>query len=77
MDETFLRSSQARGNDLSTPVPEIGFPGLRPGDCWCLCAVRWREALRVGRAPRVQPTATHEAPSTSSHSPTSSATRSI
>jgi uncharacterized protein len=61
MDEAFLRFSQARGNDLSTPVPEIGFRGLRPGDCWCLCAERWREAFEAGRAPKVRLTATHEA----------------
>ena len=61
MDEPFLRFSQARGNDLSTPQPEFGFPGLRPGDCWCLCAERWQEALAAGRAPRVRLSATHEA----------------
>ena len=49
----FLAFSQARGNDLSTPRPEFGFPGLRPGDRWCLCALRWREAFEAGMAPRV------------------------
>src|SRR5262245_44809786 len=57
----FLGFSSARGNDLSTPLPEFGFPGLRPGDRWCLCAARWREALEAGMAPRVVLAATHEA----------------
>ena len=57
----FLAFSKARGNDLSTPRPEFGFPGLEPGDRWCLCAARWREALEAGRAPRVILSATHEA----------------
>lgn len=57
----FLEFSQSRGNDLSTPRPEFGFPGLNPGDHWCLCAPRWREALRAGCAPRVRLEATHEA----------------
>ena len=49
----FLEFSKSCGNDLSAPMPEFGFPGLRPGDRWCLCAPRWREALEVGlRAPR-------------------------
>lgn len=56
----FLRFSKARGNDLSTPLPEHGFPGLQPGDRWCLCAARWQEALKAGRAPLVVLTATHE-----------------
>lgn len=55
----FLAFSAARGNDLSTPRPEFGFPGLRPGDQWCLCAARWREAWEAGSAPRVQLRATH------------------
>jgi uncharacterized protein (DUF2237 family) len=46
VDAAFLASSQATGNDLSTPVQEFGFPGLKTGDCWCLCASRWREALK-------------------------------
>jgi uncharacterized protein len=57
----FLAFSKARGNDLSTPRPEFGFPGLKPGDRWCLCAARWREALKAGKAPRVILAATHEA----------------
>jgi uncharacterized protein len=57
----FLAFSKARGNDLSTPRPEFGFPGLKPGDRWCLCAARWREALTAGKAPRVILAATHEA----------------
>jgi uncharacterized protein len=61
MDEAFLRFSRERGNDLSTPVPEFGFPGLQPGDCWCLCAERWQEAFDAGQAPKVRLTATHEA----------------
>ena len=56
----FLEYSKSRGNDLSTPVPEFGFPGLKPGDRWCLCAPRWQEALQAGRAPRVVLRATHE-----------------
>lgn len=57
----FLEFSKARGNDLSTPMPDFGFPGLKPGDRWCLCAPRWREALDAGRAPQVVLAATHEA----------------
>jgi uncharacterized protein (DUF2237 family) len=57
----FLKFSKARGNDLSTPVPAFGFPGLKPGDRWCLCATRWQEALEAGAAPRVVLGATHEA----------------
>jgi uncharacterized protein len=56
----FLAFSQAQGNDLSTPVPEWGFPGLKPEDRWCLCAPRWQEAFEAGAAPRVVLTATHE-----------------
>ncbi|MBK8209492.1 MAG: DUF2237 domain-containing protein [Rhodospirillales bacterium] len=56
----FLAFSKSRGNDLSTPVPAFGFPGLQPGDRWCLCAARWREALDAGMAPRVVLAATHE-----------------
>jgi uncharacterized protein (DUF2237 family) len=55
----FLAFSKRQGNDLSTPVPEIGFPGLQPGDRWCLCAGRWKEALAAGMAPRVALRATH------------------
>jgi uncharacterized protein len=57
----FLDFSKARGNDLSTPVPEFGFPGLKPGDRWCLCAARWVEAYEAGVAPPVVLEATHEA----------------
>jgi len=57
----FLEFSRSRGNDLTTPVPEFGFPGLKPGDQWCLCAARWREALEAGAAPRVVLQATHAA----------------
>jgi uncharacterized protein (DUF2237 family) len=57
----FLAFSRSRGNDLSTPRPEYGFPGLRPGDRWCLCASRWQEALEAGMAPPVVLAATHEA----------------
>jgi hypothetical protein len=56
----FLAFSKARGNDLSTPLPEFDFPGLSPGDQWCLCAARWQEALEAGAAPRVVLAATHE-----------------
>jgi uncharacterized protein (DUF2237 family) len=61
MTEGFLAFSRARGNDLSTPRPEYRFPGLRPGDRWCLCALRWKEALEAGQAPVVILEATHEA----------------
>ena len=61
MTVEFLAFSKARGNDLSTPVPQYGFAGLKPGDRWCLCAPRWREALDAGCAPRVVLGATHEA----------------
>jgi uncharacterized protein (DUF2237 family) len=57
----FLEFSKSRGNDLSTPQPDFGFPGLQPGDRWCLCAARWREAFEAGIAPRVVLRATHEA----------------
>jgi uncharacterized protein (DUF2237 family) len=57
----FLAFSKSRGNDLSTPLPGFGFPGLKPGDRWCLCAARWQEALDAGAAPRVVLGATHEA----------------
>ncbi len=56
----FLAFSKSRGNDLSTPAPEFGFPGLKPGDQWCLCAGRWRESLEAGMAPPVVLAATHE-----------------
>ena len=57
----FLAFSRSRGNDLVTPHPEYGFPGLKPGDRWCLCAERWQEALEAGVAPPVVLAATHEA----------------
>lgn len=57
----FLAFSKSRGNDLSTPRPEFGFAGLKPGDRWCVCAARWQEALEAGAAPRVVLAATHEA----------------
>jgi len=53
MTADFLAFSAARGNDLSTPRPEFEFPGLKPGDRWCLCSARWQEALRAGKAPQV------------------------
>ncbi len=59
MTEAFLEFSRSVGNDLSTPRPEWGFPGLRPGDRWCVCADRWREALEAGVAPPVVLGATH------------------
>ena len=55
----FLEFSRDMGNDLSTPAPQFGFPGLKPGDHWCLCAERWRQALQEGMAPRVILEATH------------------
>jgi len=57
--EEFLVFSKSKGNDLSTPVPVYGFPGLKPGDRWCLCASRWKEALDAGMAPPVVLSATH------------------
>ncbi|MCH8497869.1 MAG: DUF2237 domain-containing protein [Marinobacter sp.] len=59
--DEFLAFSQAQGNDLSTPVPAYGFPGLKAGDGWCLCAPRWQEAFEAGCAPRVRLRATHRA----------------
>ena len=53
MTADFLTFSRSRGNDLSTPLPQYGFPGLKPGDRWCLCAPRWQEAFDAGAAPRV------------------------
>lgn len=57
--EEFLAFSKARGNDLSTPHPQYEFPGLKPGDRWCLCVERWKEALDAGMAPRVVLEACH------------------
>jgi uncharacterized protein (DUF2237 family) len=60
MTAEFLAFSRRAGNDLSTPRPDLHFPGLRPGDRWCLCAPRWKEALDAGAAPGVVLEATHE-----------------
>ncbi len=60
MTEAFLRYTKAQGNDLSTPRPEWNFPGLEPGDRWCVCAARWEEALEADAAPPVVLSATHE-----------------
>jgi uncharacterized protein (DUF2237 family) len=60
MTADFLEFSKSRGNDLSTPIPQLGFPGLKPGERWCLCAPRWQEAFEAGQAPRVVLRATHE-----------------
>jgi uncharacterized protein (DUF2237 family) len=54
MTAEFLQFSAERGNDLSTPQEAYGFPGLKPGDDWCLCAMRWQEALDAGAAPHVR-----------------------
>lgn len=59
--DEFLAFSKAAGNDLSTPMPQYAFPGLVAGDKWCLCMLRWREALNAGMAPQVYLEATHEA----------------
>ena len=61
MTAAFLAFSRTAGNDLSTPMPQYGFPGLSPGDQWCLCAPRWAEALSAGAAPLVVLRATHQA----------------
>lgn len=61
MTEAFLNYTRVRGNDLSTPMPMHGFPGLKPGDRWCLCATRWKEAADAGLAPPVILEATHQA----------------
>lgn len=58
--QEFLDFSVAQGNDLVTPVPAFDFPGLKPGDCWCVCAARWKEAYDAGVAPPVKLDATHE-----------------
>ncbi len=59
MTAEFLLFSKSRGNDLSTPMPQYGFAGLEPGDRWCLCASRWKEAFDAGAAPLVVLEATH------------------
>lgn len=61
LTKEFLAFSMSRGNDLSTPRPEFDFSGLKPGDRWCLCASRWKEAYDAGMAPKVVLAATHEA----------------
>ena len=58
--DEFLEFTRSRGNDLSTPLPAYQFPGLKAGDCWCLCALRWKEALDAGFAPPINLEATHE-----------------
>lgn len=60
LTEEFLEFSKSRGNDLSIPHPEFEFPGLKGGDRWCLCALRWQEALEAGKAPQLYLQATHE-----------------
>lgn len=60
MTEAFLAFSARAGNDLSTPMPQYGFPGLTPGDRWCLCAPRWQQAFEAGMAPMVVLAATHQ-----------------
>lgn len=59
MTDEFLEFSQERGNDLSTPMPQYGFPGLVQGDRWCLCVLRWKEAFQAGVAPQVVLSSTH------------------
>ena len=60
MTEEFLKYTKSKGNDLSTPMPMYEFPGLKPGDRWCLCVNRWKEAFEAGVAPQVVLEATHE-----------------
>ena len=60
LTDEFLAFSKSQGNDLITPFPQYNFPGLKAGDCWCLCARRWKEALDAGVAPPVNLEATHE-----------------
>jgi uncharacterized protein (DUF2237 family) len=59
--EAFLEFTRSKGNDLRSPAPEFNFPGLKPGDRWCLCAHRWKEALDAGVAPPIVLAATHQA----------------
>ncbi len=61
MTKEFLEFSVAQGNDLVTPFPEAGFPGLKPGDRWCLCAARWKQAYEAGVAPPIAPESTSSA----------------
>ena len=60
LTDEFLEFTKSNGNDLSSPLPQFGFPGLKAGQRWCLCAARWLEAERAGRAPKVVLEATHE-----------------
>ncbi|SFK41860.1 hypothetical protein SAMN04488079_11088 [Methylophaga sulfidovorans] len=60
VSQAFLEYSRFRGNDLTTPVKEFGFPGLKPGDRWCLCAQRWLEAYEHDMAPKIHLAATHQ-----------------
>jgi len=60
VDNAFLQYTLDQGNDLLTPRPALDFPGLKPGDHWCLCATRWKEAHQEGRAPKVVLAATHK-----------------
>lgn len=60
MTDEFLEFSKLQGNDLSTPIPQYNFPGLKEGDRWCLCALRWKEAYEAGMAPKVHLEATNE-----------------
>ena len=60
MTKEFLDYTKSKGNDLSTPNPIYDFPGLKPGDFWCLCALRWKEAYEAGVAPNVKLEATHD-----------------
>ena len=59
MTDEFLEFSVERGNDLVTPMPQFGFPGLKAGDRWCLCVLRWKEAFEAGVPPKVHLEATH------------------
>jgi uncharacterized protein (DUF2237 family) len=59
MTEKFLEFTASRGNDLMTPIPSFGFPGLKPGDRWCVCVERWKEAVGAGVAPPVVLDGTH------------------
>jgi len=60
VDEDFLAFSKEHGNDLSTPIPEYGFVGLKPGDAWCLCADRWIQAYNQGVAPKLKLESCHQ-----------------
>jgi uncharacterized protein (DUF2237 family) len=60
MTDEFLKFTKSKGNDLSTPIPEWQFPGLKAGDKWCLCILRWLEAEKAGKAPLIVLEATHE-----------------